>query len=732
MSINSPTINWNNIREHNNSQERGFEELVCILARREFALPNHFIRKGTPDAGVEAFYVYEDGTEWGWQAKYFTTSLTNSQWGQVKKSFITAVNAHPNLVQYFVCIPVDRSDSRKDKQKTSLTKWNEFIDACNHYIQQIKHRNVKIVYWGNSELTDLLIKPANLGLIRYFFQKDIFDFEWFSSKVAQSIKNLGPRYTPTLNYHLLLAHNFEALRRTSNIINEIKDTPEKLIAAARDVLQILHEIMPEEATGFSQIIYDIRCIFENEQLENGIDLEACSKKLDILQEQTSKIEKKAMACLQNPSYKQHKSYLESFLYDLGVVSHKAYKLDNTLEEPLLNCYNKSCILLTGDAGTGKSHLLADIASNCVKEQIPCILLLGQHFSNELPPWFQINQSLLCTSCQDEREFLTALDCVGQIYKQRILFIVDAINEGKAGCAYWQNFIAGFINDFSSYHNIALVLSIRTSYLDCIPALKNEITSKNIIKINHHGFDYNNIHQITSNFFDHYHLSSICYPILAKEFTNPLFLKLFCEYMSNGRVLYDSTNNTKITFVFQGFLDNLENKVEEKLRIDRRYRVCNKLLDKIAKFCFDTCRYGISFENIVEMINELGIPLQGIRPTDFLDELVSLGALTTDIYYNGKGESEDIYRFSYERLQNYKIGEFLISGCSKTELRKAFDIGGDKVQYLVDDGILEMLSILIPEKLGIEFIEVIPYASLDEYDKHRVIRAYTYSLQWRTK
>ncbi len=328
MSINSPTINWNNIREHNNSQERGFEELVCILARREFALSNHFIRKGTPDAGVEAFYVYEDGTEWGWQAKYFTASLTNSQWAQVKKSFITAVNAHPNLVQYFVCIPVDRSDSRKDKQKSSLTKWNEFIDACNHYIQQIKHRSVRIVYWRNSELTDLLIKPANLGLIRYFFQKDIFDFEWFSSKVAQSIKNLGPRYTPTLNYHLPLAHNFEALRRTSDIINEIKDIPEKLIAAVRDVLHILHEIMPEEVSGFSQIIYDIRNIFENEQLGQGIDLEACSKKLVILQEHISEIENKAKICIQNPSYKHQESFLKSLLYNLGVVRKISRKYYN--------------------------------------------------------------------------------------------------------------------------------------------------------------------------------------------------------------------------------------------------------------------------------------------------------------------------------------------------------------------------------------------------------------------
>ena len=69
-----------------------------------------FERKGTPDAGVECYCILKDGDEWGWQAKYFDT-LGTSQWSQLDKSVKTALDKHPKLVRYFVCIPLDRPDA---------------------------------------------------------------------------------------------------------------------------------------------------------------------------------------------------------------------------------------------------------------------------------------------------------------------------------------------------------------------------------------------------------------------------------------------------------------------------------------------------------------------------------------------------------------------------------------------------------------------------------------------
>ena len=82
---------WNNIRAWNGSQETGFEELCSQLAHAEKPDGANFIRTGSPDGGVECFCVLEDGHEWGWQAKYFTAALRDTQWQQLDDSVKSAL-----------------------------------------------------------------------------------------------------------------------------------------------------------------------------------------------------------------------------------------------------------------------------------------------------------------------------------------------------------------------------------------------------------------------------------------------------------------------------------------------------------------------------------------------------------------------------------------------------------------------------------------------------------------
>ena len=76
------TLDWNSIRPLNGGRDKGFEELCAQLARAETPSGSTFVRKGTPDAGVECYAILDDGTEWGWQAKYVDL-LGDSQWSQI-------------------------------------------------------------------------------------------------------------------------------------------------------------------------------------------------------------------------------------------------------------------------------------------------------------------------------------------------------------------------------------------------------------------------------------------------------------------------------------------------------------------------------------------------------------------------------------------------------------------------------------------------------------------------
>jgi hypothetical protein len=97
------TLDWSSIRPLNGGRDRGFEELCSQLARSETPHGCQFVRKGTPDAGVECYAILQDDSEWAWQSKYFD-GLGNSQWQQIDKSVKAVIEKHPRLVQYFVSL----------------------------------------------------------------------------------------------------------------------------------------------------------------------------------------------------------------------------------------------------------------------------------------------------------------------------------------------------------------------------------------------------------------------------------------------------------------------------------------------------------------------------------------------------------------------------------------------------------------------------------------------------
>lgn len=128
-------LDFRTIRNHDSSQDAGFEELICQLAHLE--VPENakrFVRKDGAgvDAGVECFWILERGDEIAWQAKYFLEPLTTSQWSDISESVETAIKKHPKLTKYYICLPRDLNDSRKrgkhGKQvNSSLDIWDSNV-----------------------------------------------------------------------------------------------------------------------------------------------------------------------------------------------------------------------------------------------------------------------------------------------------------------------------------------------------------------------------------------------------------------------------------------------------------------------------------------------------------------------------------------------------------------------------------------------------------------------------
>ena len=216
------SIDWNKLRSFGASQRTAFEVLCCQLAEHEAAPQGaEFIRKGTPDGGIECFWRLPNGDEWGWQAKFFLSSPTSTQWGEIDESVKNAIEKHPRLTKYTICLPIDRPDPRVKGQESVMDKWNNHVKKWQKW-SLVKGLKVEFPYWGEHQIWERLSKEEHRGRYLFWFNQQFFSNRWFDNNLKEVLENAGPRYSQELNVELPIARLFEGLGRTDSFYQEIK------------------------------------------------------------------------------------------------------------------------------------------------------------------------------------------------------------------------------------------------------------------------------------------------------------------------------------------------------------------------------------------------------------------------------------------------------------------------------------------------------------------------------
>ena len=129
-------IDFKRIKSYSAGQRASFEALVCQLARRDTPSKDALFRRvdgSGGDGGTEAYWALQDGSEVGYQAKYFTRS-GDIDWSQIDKSVNTTLANHPKLSKYVIAVPCDftgrtgatgRGKTAWDHWDTHSTKWKK-------------------------------------------------------------------------------------------------------------------------------------------------------------------------------------------------------------------------------------------------------------------------------------------------------------------------------------------------------------------------------------------------------------------------------------------------------------------------------------------------------------------------------------------------------------------------------------------------------------------------------
>lgn len=233
--------------------------------------------------------------------------------------------------------------------------------------------------------------------------------------------------------------------------------------------------------------------------------------------------------------------------------------------------NEKGLAIVGDAGCGKTFTLCKISEKlCKKENV--YLLFGTDFSgSEMPletilrklKWKQPNSfELLNDKMQEEGKFA--------------IFIIDAINEG-AGMYFWQEKLPALLSQIRKWSQIKIIVSIRKQ------AVQTDVLNETIegfTRLSIPGF--RDVREAVKKFFEHYNVDKEIDDFnQIQSFSNPLFLKIFCEAYSEA--YYRDSESPNIIEIYNSYIYKRNHVVSIGADADPRMNYTKCLLERIAYY-----------------------------------------------------------------------------------------------------------------------------------------------------
>ena len=734
-----PSIDFRSIREHRGTKSGGFEELVyqLIPCIDEGVAGHEIVRHGTPDGGVEAHVEFDDGSIWGWQAKYFDR-IDDSQLQQMKDSLDSALKSYPTLSKYTFVIPLNPPSGKPRRGKSAKQKLDDAFDSWKSSASA-NGRGIDIHLVDESRLLQVLVNEQHAGLVYYWFDaRLLFGRDWQRKSVKAAVDAAGPRYTAEVNVDLPVSFAFEGLGRTevfedrlAEHVAEVADSTRRLQSG--QVPGLADEIAAE-VVNVTTTIENLVSVLEEVPIagsapldweEHVSGLRGAWQRLDTLHMELYQREDALGNEGSRAGSTPRKSPWEAIQAlrprVLG-VRHAVDDLIGFLNSPAPRLAAAPLLFLSGDAGTGKTHLLCDVAERRVKEGRPTVLVMGQQIGEGNPRTLVPDQ--LGLEGMNMEEFLSALNTAGEVAGTRALLMVDAINEG-GGLTSWPPHLRSLCAEVLRYPYLGLVLSCRSSYVEAMLDAESgqyeaQLGDIGLVGVKHGGFAGSEW-PAARRFFEHYGLPLPDFPLLIPEYTNPLFLKLLCESLRKAGETTLPRGATGITAIFERFLGQVNRSLARPDHCDfpQEAALVSQVVATVAAALLSTKSDRISLSDYQGIC-------EGILGSRGWEKSLAKGLLDEGVFALDVHGREQVVRLSYQRLDHHLQAAQLLRTHDAEGVR-AFLAELEKASsgFYQRSGLLEALAVQLPEKLGCELHELVTDAGDDV-----VQAAFLESVVWR--
>jgi hypothetical protein len=583
-----------------------------------------------------------------------------------------------------------------------------------------------------------LTSDEHAGAVRYFFDETFLTRKFMAAQIAREVVNLGDRYSPGVNVETETRSIIDAACRGPRFTTSFK---ELLSAPANsrphvDLQGTSDPVILDGATTIGTLLDDWtaavvasidhladpgEAVFRSveshaKKFSEGIEAVQAKVRARIatLTDQSRKHARRQPTT--RPRRPQRKSAAQKAEDERHRQREGLYSFDSSLwrlrgrvDEVIHHLGSidvaaaiSGSVLLVGEAGCGKSHLVADVATERIADDLPSFLLLGQHLDTGLVDPQLVQMLGLGTTTLGDT--LQALDIAARIRRKgRALLVIDAINEG-AGADLWETQLPGFVAEVARYPWVALVVTLRDVYESSVapggaPAGMTRSVHRGLAG---HEEEALNLYAAL------YGLRLPDMPALLPEITNPLFLRSLCQSV-HGRGLKEIPREAgSLVWVFDGLIEGVDKALQRPGRLNYGDWE-HKVQAAVAALAGAMVDEGSE----VMPIAQASSVCQAVHPSNensksLLNGLIVEGLLlreTTD----RDGIATDTIRFAYQRLSDYLRAEVILERNPTTAgLAAAVRTIAKAPRAWAMSGVVGALVLLVPEKRGKELAAVLRF------------------------
>ena len=419
----------------------------------------------------------------------------------------------------------------------------------------------------------------------------------------------------------------------------------------------------------------------------------------------------------NSGHSSTRDTIRNNLIDIGRCVSIVRDEKEFVQSPAFKVLFDPNLLVSGEWGTGKTHLMCDVTQDRIGRNQPTVLVLAKNYQG----------SVVAEICSQIETGRTVVEVFNRLEQQvcetaeRAVVIIDGVNEGRR--REWRDAVTTLQVLIADRPNIGLIVTCRTPFET--RAIKQNDLEK-FHKVTHLGFDDQEF-DAQAAFFEYYKLPLPEVPLLDREFSRPLTLKLICQSFQN---LTDkkfaqgfpgiASGQKGMTYVLESFVNRVGKPIESQFGL--RAKGCWELLkgsDQIAGFAsiMATKLRGYVRPSEAERIFAANYPaLKPAKRRQLLDVLRTNGLIEEDaVRYSTKSgfNSRIVFRLPYQRFSDHLVARHLLkthlnvysaatikrSFTGKSPLARIFRVSNQYHREYAEPGWAQAVITEFPERVG---------------------------------